>query len=220
MAAKVDFLSKLAKKHYFSSSHNWNHILRVSNTAELIAKKENADLEIVLPAVVLHDLGRFSGKEENHALNVKLAKSLLEKAGYAKEEQEKILGCIKVHSVIGDKKPDSLEARVLFDADKIDSYGFIGIARFFALVGEQKLTLQEALEKAIEKISALERVSGFYTKTGREFGFKKAKRAFLFYYLLAKELGEESATKKLEKILKQKQGKIKAALFKKVANIL
>jgi len=216
MSKNLKTLSKYTKKQYTKKSHDWNHVLRVKENATLIAEAEGADKRIVIPATILHDLGRNETRKKPHSSNTKLAQKLLQKASYHKEKQYLILSCIKTHSTESKNKPSSLEAKILFDADKIDSYGFTGVARYFIMAGEQGWSLQEVLEKALHRMLTLEKVGGFYTKTGKKIGFKKAKRAFIFYYLLAQELKQEKKLKEMEKILEKNQGKIKAKILKKI----
>jgi len=150
-------------------------------------------------------------------LNTNFAARILKQAGYTTGECSAIIQCIRAHSVEGKQKPHSLDAKVLFDADKLDSYGFIGVARFFTLCGENRVDLNEGAKRAVAKITSIDKRGGFYTKTGKKLGFGKAKQAFLFYYFLCKELGLEKEKSQLEKILTKKVGKIKALLLLKTA---
>jgi len=204
----LEKLEQEAKKEYLKigTSHDWEHILRVKNNAKIIGQKEDADLNIILPAAILHDLGRLSGKEKKHSQDTTIAKKILNTAQYNEILANKIVNCIKTHSYDEEIQPETLEAKVVFDADKIDSYGFLGVARFFSLTGEEHLSINEAISNAFERISALGKIGGFLTKTGKEIGFKKVKRSIIFYYLLMKELGNSKNAQKIESLVKEKFG--------------
>jgi uncharacterized protein len=106
-----------------------------------IGKKENANLEILKYAAVLHDIGRSDQDKSNGKLchaerGAKIAKKMLEKYKVDNDKIEKIVHCIESHRFRGKKIPRSIEAKVLFDADKLDSIGAVGIGRAFLFAGE------------------------------------------------------------------------------------
>ena len=110
-------------------------------TAITIGQRMGARLAILAPAALLHDIGR---KEESqsrggicHAQRgAELAAPLLRDLAYADEDIVAICHCIRAHRFRGGEKPESLEARILFDADKLDSIGAIGIGRAFLFAGQ------------------------------------------------------------------------------------
>lgn len=136
-------------KSYFLDmppSHNWNHVERVYNLALEIGKKENVDLFILSLAALLHDIGRKQELEnpeclDHSEISAKLAKPILEKYNIDTNIINKVIHCISSHRFRKDKKPESKEAKVLFDADKLDSIGAIGIARAYAWAGEKNIKL-------------------------------------------------------------------------------
>ena len=142
----MDFIEKIKNeaKSYFTNargSHDWDHTERVCNLCLRIGKKENADTGIIKLAAILHDIGR----EEEDRLNGKichaergaiLARQILEKHNVEENKIAKITHCIETHRFRGDKIPQSKEAKVLFDADKLDSIGAVGIGRTFLFAGE------------------------------------------------------------------------------------
>jgi len=138
-----DQIKEDAKKFFLNAkgSHNWDHTKRVYNLCIHIGKKENADLEILKLAAILHDIGREEETRSKgnicHAEKSAIfAKEILEKYGFNKEEIDKIRHCIETHRFRGDKIPMSKEAKILFDADKLDSIGAVGIGRTFLFAGE------------------------------------------------------------------------------------
>jgi uncharacterized protein len=120
------------------SVHDFDHILRVLALAESIAHVEGADLTIVRSAALLHDWGRAEAQacEANHAeVAADRARSYLISRGIPSHTVEAIVHAIAAHRFRMPPAPQSLEAQVLFDADKLDAIGAIGIARAFAYGG-------------------------------------------------------------------------------------
>ncbi len=142
----MDIVEQVAKraKDFFSDakgSHDWEHTLRVYNLCLHIGEKEHADMEILKLSAILHDIGR---KDEDkcagsicHAeKGAMLANELLSEFGIDNEKIGRIVHCIETHRFRGNKIPHSKEAEILFDADKLDSIGAVGIGRAFLFAGE------------------------------------------------------------------------------------
>jgi uncharacterized protein len=128
-----------------SPSHDFSHVMRVYNLCLSIAKKEKkVDLEVLKTAALLHDIARRkedldkTGKIDHAVLSAKMAEKILENLGYSKAKIKKIKHCIETHRFKGKLKPKTIEAKILFDADKLDVCGAIGIARSACWVGENK----------------------------------------------------------------------------------
>lgn len=217
-STRYNLLLQLAKEQYNNSnikSHDWKHIQRVLGYCKKLSEKTKAvDTAILFSACILHDLGR-SSINAGHSTETNLGTTLLRKAGYKENEISRIIACIKQHSVDSGENPSSLEAKILFDADKLDSYGFIGVARFFMLAGEQNQSLKEAADNAFQRVVKLSKISGFYTKEAEEIGIRNARRTFVFYYLMFNELGMIEKARELEKIFIKKFGKFKGRIYLK-----
>jgi uncharacterized protein len=122
-------------------SQDWEHTQRVYNLCMHIGIKENADIEILKLASVLHDIGREKQDESKGEIclaevGAAMAKELLEKFNYSPQVIDKVVHCIETHRFRNNKIPESLEAKVLYDADKLDAIGAIGIGRAFVFAGE------------------------------------------------------------------------------------
>jgi uncharacterized protein len=120
------------------SVHDFDHILRVLTLAERIAQAEGADLSIVRPATLLHDWGRGEAEAQgqNHAaVAANRARGWLLARGEPSAWVEAVVYVIAAHRFRAAPDPETLEAQVLFDADKLDAIGATGIARAFAFGG-------------------------------------------------------------------------------------
>jgi uncharacterized protein len=117
-------------------AHDFLHVQRVAGNARRIAEAEGADLGIVLPAALLHELFNYPKDHPDSALSGEVcaaeAAKVLADEGYAPADIEAICECIRVHSFSRGIVPETREAQVLQDADRLDALGAIGIARCFA----------------------------------------------------------------------------------------
>lgn len=120
--------------------HGFDHILRVLKMAERLAEAEGADLEIVRAAALLHDasgsLAQDAGRTEHEHLSADFARQVLEEETWPEERILAVQHCIRAHRYRNDDEPQTLEARVLFDADKLDVIGAFGVARTIAYAVE------------------------------------------------------------------------------------
>ncbi len=122
--------------------HDFSHVQRVLATAMRLAAEEGANAFIVAMASLLHDIGRGleerSGPEpdRHEELSVELAKPFLRSQGIPPATVARILDAILEHRHRRGRSPRSLEARCLYDADKLDSLGAVGVARAYLWLGE------------------------------------------------------------------------------------
>ena len=122
-------------------SHDWEHTRRVRNLCEQIGPAEKADMAVLRIAALLHDIGRADQDRVNgrvcHARRgAELAAPILRPLPLSGDQKANIRHCIRTHRFRGDQRPDTREARVLFDADKMDSIGAVGVARAYLFAGE------------------------------------------------------------------------------------
>ncbi len=135
---------KAEAQKYFGSkqgSHDWDHSLRVLNNCRLIGPQMGANMTILELAAYLHDIGR--GKEtanKGKVCHAKIgaweAERILKKLGAGKELTQAVVHCIECHRSKDDQIPQSIEAKVLFDADKLDALGAVGLVRLFLFANE------------------------------------------------------------------------------------
>jgi uncharacterized protein len=130
-------------------SHGPDHTERVLQNALAIGAAMNARLDILAPAALLHDIGRSKESETKgevcHAdIGAEMAEEILQELGYPVEDQAAICHCIRSHRFRNEQTPETLEAKILFDADKLDSIGAIGIGRAFLFAGQIGAQLHNA----------------------------------------------------------------------------
>ncbi|MDP2973575.1 MAG: HD domain-containing protein [Candidatus Diapherotrites archaeon] len=130
-----------AARTYFppQGHHGFDHTLRVRRLAMQIGKAEAADLQIVEAAALLHDIAREKedkGEIECHAAHGAVeAEKILENVSFPKEKIAAVQHCIAVHRASKHMKAETIEAKILQDADRLDLLGAIGIGRYFHRAG-------------------------------------------------------------------------------------
>ena len=122
-------------------SHDWDHTERVIKLSLRIGRKERADLGILELAAVLHDIGREEedrshGRVCHGRSGAARAREILVRRGCDPATVKAVVHCIRTHRFRRGGAPRTLEARVLFDADKLDSIGAVGVGRAFLFAGE------------------------------------------------------------------------------------
>ncbi len=127
------------------SAHDIDHVLRVYNLALIIAKKEkNIDFEVLEIAALLHDIGGQkeaedpSGNTDHAVIGAEMAEEILKELNCVENKIKHIKDCILSHRYRNSYEPKTIEAKILFDADKLETVGAIGAARVFAWVGKHK----------------------------------------------------------------------------------
>ena len=117
-------------------AHDWQHVLRVAQSALRIASSEDADVDVAVTAALLHELFNLPKDHPESARSGEIcaerAAELLRKEDFAAPRVEAVAYAIRVHGFSRGIVPETLEARVLQDADRLDAIGAIGIARCFA----------------------------------------------------------------------------------------
>ncbi len=122
-------------------SHDWDHTQRVYNLCMHIGQVESADLQVLEIAAYLHDIGRSyedasKGGVCHGEKGAEMARELLSTYPISDDQKANVIHCIGSHRFRGKWQPQTLEAKVLFDADKLDAIGAVGIARTFLFAGE------------------------------------------------------------------------------------
>ncbi len=132
-------IGKRTREFLKHSHHDKSHVERAYKLALRIACSERADLDVVKASVLLHDIARAledEGKIADHAIEgAKMARIILQDVNFPKRKIAKVIRCIETHRFKKRIKAESLEAKILQDADRLDIIGAIGIARVFTRGG-------------------------------------------------------------------------------------
>jgi uncharacterized protein len=200
----IQKIKKIAQSYFveISGCHDWTHIERVLLAMRKINQIEKGDGSILEAAVYLHDIGRKeelkneeekTGKKIDHAIaGAKIAQKILADFNFTAEEKENIIHCIQTHRWRNKNIPQTLEAKILFDADKLDSLGAIGIARIFLFAGNVG---SKCLYAGREKELA---------QTGIDYSFTCEDSAVLEYESKLKKIQNRMITKTGRKLAKER----------------
>ena len=189
--------------------HGFSHVLRVYRLCEKIGQEENADLRILRAAALLHDIeGDVDLRKNHHLAAADFAEEILVKEGWKEDQIQAVLHCIRAHRFRNqDEEPETLEAKVLFDADKIDAIGAVGIARavsyavragmdVFAPPSQQYLSTGELAPGESQSVSheylyKLRHLKDrMFTKTGRSLAQERHDLMVSFFDGWMDEIGE------------------------------
>ena len=143
MDPKLQKLKDIVEKELSSCpAHDINHVMRVYNLALTISEKEDADMDVVKAGALLHDVGgakedRDTTGQIDHAVEgAKMAHTILKDLDYPEDKIRHIQDCIRTHRFRSNSRPETIEAQIIFDADKLETVGAIGVARAFVWIGK------------------------------------------------------------------------------------
>jgi len=200
------------------AAHDPEHIFRVLYQALNIASKrtEKINYNVLIASCLLHDIGReeqFKNQKICHAeIGGTMAKEFLLKNGWSEEDAEHVNKNISSHRFRGNNAPETLEAKILFDSDKLDVVGCLGIARTLMYKGTTGGKIYEmknneicfGLDKNDEETFfkeynvKLKNLYGkFFTKEAEEIAKKQKEYAQLFYDKLIEQITETYISKEI-----------------------
>lgn len=152
MYNKLDELKAIVAKHFENegADHDFQHILRVLNTALFIQAKEGGSRDLVIAGALLHDISdhKLNGGKLNN--NGVVAKEILTKLEFNDDFIENVVKLVDKVSFKGSEVIDevgSLELNIVRDADRLDAIGAIGIARAFHFGGTRNRLLYDPTQK-------------------------------------------------------------------------
>ena len=199
------------------SAHDKEHVYRVLYLALDIAEHEpHADSDVLIAACLLHDIGRQAQYDDPtvcHAVHgAEMAETYLKEQGFDPIFIHRVRDCIRSHRFRKNAPPESLEARILFDADKLDVTGVMGIARTLLYNGKMDEPLYSLTKNGTfsdgrddqtssffqeyhDKLTKL--YDRFYTKRGRELAEQRRSHAEAFFTALCSETAASYDTKPL-----------------------
>ena len=189
--------------------HDYAHTLRVLHNAELLLQTEpDADSFVVRTAAIFHDFARpeelaSDGKQDHAQLGADLVRIELEQLDCEPDFVDHVTSCIRTHRYRGKLIPETLEAKIVYDADKLDSTGAFGIARAFHFAGRIGACLHNTAEEAVnsdaygkndsayrEYLVKLRHLPGkMLTESGRELAKERAVFMDEFFSRLNNEAG-------------------------------
>jgi uncharacterized protein len=195
--------------HMKDGAHDGQHVYRVLYYSLDIAESYQVDLDVIITAALLHDIGReaqFKDPRLDHAIvGSEIAYKYMQEIGWNEGKANHIRNCISTHRYRKNHEPESMEAKILFDADKLDATGTAGIARTIAykgIVAEPLYTLDQngkILDGTTgndpsffqEYIFKLKNVyKAFYTERAKEIAIGRQGIARQFYESMLEEVNE------------------------------
>lgn len=179
---QYDLLESYMLSSMADSAHDKEHIYRVLYMAmDIACYEKDVDYDILIAACLLHDIGRpeqFENQKLCHAeVGSKKAYIFLVENGWDKCFSQCVSDCILSHRFRTKNKPATLEAKILFDADKIDVTGAIGIARTLFYGGEISQPMYSILKDKTISDGSNDTVPSFF----REYKYKLEKIYDKFY---------------------------------------
>jgi uncharacterized protein len=176
--ALTEKLRQLADPYHdgMGGCHGPDHTERVHKTAQHIGRLMGAKLDVLSAAALLHDIGRrYETREQGkicHAeKGAELAREILAKLDFTSARIDEIVHCIEAHRYRGDMIPKTMEGKILYDADKLDSIGAVGIGRAFLFAGQTGAKLHNESDVDILACKPYSKEDTAY----REFKFKMSK---------------------------------------------
>jgi len=143
MESKYQKIKEIVEKELSCSAHAMEHVIRVYNLCLNLAKHgPDIDIDVLKTAALLHDIARVkefkdkTGSIDHAVLGAEMAAEILRRLGYSEEKIADVKRCIAAHRFRGKVKPKTKEAQILFDADKLDVLGALGVARSFMMAGQ------------------------------------------------------------------------------------
>jgi uncharacterized protein len=189
------------------TAHDFDHVLRVLALVRRIGPAEGADMRLLEAATLLHDIAR-AGEVENgvdHAqAGAERAREIVPGWGYTPAEAAAIARIIAAHRFRNEAPPQTMEEKVLYDADKLDAIGAIGVGRAFAYAGRTGQRLWSAVpanaratqlvdpashSPSIEFAVKLSRLAGaLHTETARAIAHERHAFMVAFFARLDEEI--------------------------------
>ncbi len=173
-----------------SGAHGFDHTLRVVRLCELIGAREGADMRILIPAALFHDIARPLEEETgvpHEEEGARMAGAYLRSIRYPEDCIVGIVHAVRAHRYSSGIAPETLEGRILSDADNLDAMGAVGIARTFIQAGGQGRGIADATAHFHDKLLNLR--DRMYTESARNIAEKRHAFLVAFIESLDDEIG-------------------------------
>ena len=217
------FIEKYMLACMKDSAHDREHVYRVLNNAVEIARTEEAlDWDVLIISALLHDISRPEQMTDNridHALHgAEKAYNFLKENGFDEKLSRHVRSCIRTHRFRKAEPPSTLEARILFDADKLDVCGAIGIARTLEYNGANGCSIYTRDENGLISDGTGDMEDSFFreykfklehicehllTDKGRELARARHAAAIAYYEALLAEVHQNNGLKTLDTMLEE-----------------
>lgn len=193
----VSIVSKYASKNSEKDDiHGFLHVERVLNLSLQLGKQLGANLLVIKIAALLHDIGRINrnktSSDKNHAqLSSEMALEFLKSNDFtlSQEEIDNIIQSIRTHSFSNYEIPQSLEAKILSDADKLDALGAIGLYRTIGFTIKNQGGVKEVIKHLENKIMKLK--AQMYLDISKQIAVERHLIVLDFYNKLKEETLKE-----------------------------
>jgi len=192
---ETELNKELAKAPSIVLSHDINHVRRVLKNAESISRGMKVDWEILAASIYLHDIGRHypEGVREHGPVSAPFAKNVLERIQFPKEKNDHVIKAITYHDeTFPSSKRDSIEAKILYDADKLDVFGAIGVARYLIFNSLRGKQLEETVDYALKNLPL--RYEGLELDKTKKIAKKRYNYAIDYFKRLKQDLVSESSS--------------------------
>jgi len=168
------------------SVHSFEHVKRVFKIATFLAEKEKADVELVQIGALLHDIGWAMG-ELHHETGAESASEILKEINYSLERIEKIVRIVSCHPLDFRDKLETIEEKIVWDADKIDLLGVIGVVRAFHWLGNAPF--DSVVERCFRELKTIYPLLN--TKTAKKIAKRRHNETLTLLVALERELSLE-----------------------------
>ena len=173
---KESYLSRSDKdkanlnRYLSNAEYRWKHTLRVAQFGKVIAENEAADVELIVAACLLHDVAWFDTNADNSREHGRIgsekARPVLESLGYTQNQITNICYSVAVH--VDEDNPDTLEAKIVSDADNVDRFGPYRILQWcFADIDDYE-KLATKLSERIQRLEHYREKNPLFTPTGQQ----------------------------------------------------
>jgi 5'-deoxynucleotidase YfbR-like HD superfamily hydrolase len=153
-----------------NAEYRWKHTLRVAQFGKVIAENEAADVELIVAACLLHDVAWFDTNADNSREHGRIggekSRPVLERLGYSHEQIENI--CYSVAAHVDVEKPETLEARIVSDADNVDRFGPYRILQWCFSDIDDYEKLSAKLSERIHRLEHYREDNPLFTNTGQQ----------------------------------------------------
>lgn len=190
-------LAAVLLPHAFAAddgSHDASHLIRVWKNAARIQAEEGGDQRVLAAAVLLHDCVSVE-KNSPHRMQAsrlaaEKAEGILRELGWSEQDTASVAHAVLTHSFSANIAPETIEAKILQDADRLDAIGMVGAARCFYIAGRMGSGLYDPLDPLAEdrelddkafaidhfEVKLFKLADGFQTATGRRLALERQQR--------------------------------------------